>query len=76
MLHCAIVIPIMFLLMVFGLLKCMTKRKCNSIAFTKLRSVFSNNFYVRYNMETFVVYSICYLMSVTETSFYNWMEAF
>ena len=62
--------------MIFGLVKCLTKKKCSSIAFTKLRSVFSNNFYVRYNMETFVVYSICYLMSVPQTSFYNWMKAF
>ena len=27
-------------------------------------------------METYLVYSICYLMSVRETSFYNWMSAF
>ena len=26
-------------------------------------------------METFVVYSICYLMAATETSFYNWMTS-
>ena len=76
LLHCVIVVPILFLLMIFGLVKCLTKKKCSSIAFTKLRSVFSNNFYVRYNMETFVVYSICYLISVPQTSFYNWMKAF
>jgi len=76
LLHCVIVIPIMSMLMVFGLFKCVTKGKCSSAAFARLRGVFSNNFYVRYNMETFVVYSICYLMSITETKFNSWLTAF
>lgn len=73
LLHCAIVAPVLLLLLIFGLCKTKSK-KCGS-AFTKLRSVFMCNFYVRYNIETVLVYSICYLMAVSETTFYNWMTS-
>ena len=73
LLHCAFVAPVFLLLLIFGLCK-IKSRKCG-FAFAKLKSVFFNNFYVRYNVETFIIYSICYLMAVTETSFYNWMTS-
>ena len=70
LLHCLIVIPIFFALMILGLGK--WRWRAWSAPFDKLHSIFSNNFYVRYNLETYFVYSVCTITSVYEPTFYNW----
>jgi hypothetical protein len=70
LLHCCFVIPVVFLLIVFGL--CKFKYHLFSRPFQKLSSIFFNNFYVRYNLETYFIYCVAYLLAIKEVSFYNW----
>ena len=69
-LHCCFVIPVLFLLLVFGL--CKFRFKLFSRPFDALSSIFFNNFYVRFNLETYFVYCVVYLLAIEQISFYNW----
>ena len=73
MLYYSAVIPAMLLMIIFGLSKTCFK-KCQS-PFTKIHTVFNYNFYVRFNLANYFVYTVCYMMAVKEVSFYNWASS-
>ena len=62
------------MLMVLSLSK-LRCNQCSERAFKKIRKIFHNNFYIRYNLETYVVYSVCYLMNMKDFSLKNWAVA-
>lgn len=70
LLHCCFVFPCFLVSLLLWLGR--FRYASLNVPFTKIRSVFYNNFYVRYNMETLLIYAVCYLLSLQEASVYNW----
>jgi len=65
--HCLIVFPVGLLLIIFGV--CKLRFKWCSSAFVKLRAMFYNSFYIRYNLETYYVYAVCNMLKTQDISF-------
>ena len=70
LLHLAIVLPVIAVLTGSYLLK-LRFRVCGNV-FYRLRSMFYNSFYIRFGLETYLVYLVANMLTVADISFYNW----
>lgn len=71
--HLSIAAPVIFLLIVF--FPGRVRFKVCGLMFTKLRALFYNSFYIRFNIETYLVYTICNLLTAQDIDFYNWASS-
>ena len=70
LLHCAIIVPVVIVLIVsYQVLRWI--RGCRHVFFG-LRDKFFNSFYIRFGLETYMVYSITNMLTLQRFSFYNW----
>ena len=70
LLHCAIILPVMVVLIVSYQAQRWI-RSCRHVFFW-LRDKFFNSFYIRFGLETYLVYSISNMLTIQRFSFYNW----
>ena len=73
LLHCLIALPVIILLICLGIAKIRFKQLGH--AFVKLRATFYNSFYIRYNLETYFVYTVCNMLAMQDSNFYNWASS-
>ena len=73
LLHLVCISPIFLVLAILGI--CKLRWKWPNAIFRRIKSAFGFNYYVRYNVETFLVYAICTMMTSKSVKFDNWALA-
>ena len=72
-LHTTVTLPSLVILLVAGIFR--ERRRIFKSVFYRLRGFIFNAFYIRFNLETFMMYAIANMLSAQHISFYNWATA-